>query len=179
MTDVDNHQRYAPPQALIDEPQDDGGLTPGGRGQRLGAALLDGVVMMVITLGMLYALYGTGFTTLAERGPLALIGPYLAIFAIYLALQSWFLYRSGQTLGKMALGLRIVRTDGSRAALPRLLFLRQGLSMALGLVPFLGRLYGLVDSLFIFGAPRRCLHDYIADTMVVTAASAPHAVLAR
>ena len=31
-----------------------------------------------------------------------------------------------------------------------------------------GTIYGLVDVLMIFRASRRCLHDHIADTIVVT-----------
>jgi hypothetical protein len=35
----------------------------------------------------------------------------------------------------------------------------------LGIIP----LYGIIDSLFIFGNARRCVHDYIADTIVIKA----------
>ena len=45
------------------------------------------------------------------------------------------------------------------------MWLRNVANIALGLIPF----YGLVDPLFIFGEQRQCLHDKIADTIVVKA----------
>jgi len=38
-------------------------------------------------------------------------------------------------------------------------------NMVLSLIP----LYGIVEVLFIFGPARRCVHDYIADTIVIKA----------
>ena len=35
------------------------------------------------------------------------------------------------------------------------------------MVPLLGILYTIVDALFIFAESRQCLHDKIADTIVV------------
>jgi hypothetical protein len=35
----------------------------------------------------------------------------------------------------------------------------------LGVIP----LYAIIDVLFIFGNARRCVHDYIADTIVIKA----------
>jgi uncharacterized RDD family membrane protein YckC len=35
------------------------------------------------------------------------------------------------------------------------------------MIPVVGRLINLVDPLLIFGKERRCLHDLIADTIVV------------
>mgnify|MGYP002787798774 FL=1 len=79
-------------------------------------------------------------------------------------------FRSGGwTIGKRLVGIRIVRTDGSRASPARLFWLRM-FPLAFGLViPFVGWLVLLIDALFIFGAAQRCLHDLAADTIVVTA----------
>jgi uncharacterized RDD family membrane protein YckC len=172
--------RYAPPRALVDEPMPlEGELEPASRGQRLGGALVDGLVAMAIGIPVLFAVYGMQFLAVARGGPTALLGGTAAYTALYLALQSWFLYTAGQTVGKKVMGIRIVRADGRRAGFARLLFLRQGLPMAIKLIPFLGKLLALVDVLFIFGAARRCVHDYIADTVVVSAASSRQAVLQR
>lgn len=88
---------------------------------------------------------------------------FVALFVIDLVL----LARTGQTLGKRALGLRIVRGDGSRAPLGRLFWLRSVAPAVLGSVPLVGWLFGLIDTLAIFGADRRTLHDRMADTIVV------------
>jgi uncharacterized RDD family membrane protein YckC len=81
----------------------------------------------------------------------------------------WITTRSvvanGQTIAKRALGIKVVRTDGTPVSLSRIFWLRNVVNIVLGIVPF----YGLVDVLFIFGAGRRCLHDKIADTIVVKA----------
>jgi uncharacterized RDD family membrane protein YckC len=70
-------------------------------------------------------------------------------------------------VGKRLLNIRIVRTDGRRAGFARLLFIRGGVTMVLYMIPLLGSLVALVDMLMIFRASRRCLHDVIADTVVV------------
>ena len=89
------------------------------------------------------------------------------------------LHAFGGTLGKKLLGLRIVRTDGSRAGFVRLFFGRAGVAVVPAFVPLLGSLWALVDMLVIFRESRQCLHDQIADTMVVTAASSESASLAN
>jgi len=70
----------------------------------------------------------------------------------------------GQTIGKRMMGIKVLRTDGSPVDLARLVFLRN-------VVPWLINsacgLFFLVDPLFIFTDERRCLHDQIADTIVV------------
>jgi len=70
----------------------------------------------------------------------------------------------GQTLCKRWLGIKVVRSDGSPVDLGRLILLRN-------VVPWFINsacgLFFLVDALFIFTDERRCLHDQIADTIVV------------
>ena len=70
-----------------------------------------------------------------------------------------------QTIAKKWLSIKVVRADGSRATLGRIFLLRNFLNIALSLIP----LYGIIDSLFIFSESRQCLHDKIADTIVVNA----------
>ena len=65
------------------------------------------------------------------------------------------------------LHIKVVRRDGSRASVSRIFSLRNVVDTLIGMVPLLGILYTIVDALFIFGESRQCLHDKIADTMVV------------
>jgi uncharacterized RDD family membrane protein YckC len=63
--------------------------------------------------------------------------------------------------------MRIVRPGGAKASPGRVLGLRYGVGFAVNMIPVLGFLYGLLDCLLIFRASRRCLHDEIADTIVI------------
>lgn len=47
----------------------------------------------------------------------------------------------------------------------------------IGYVPFVGRYFSVIDALFIYGENKRCLHDYIAGTMVVDLNSAEESIL--
>ncbi len=47
------------------------------------------------------------------------------------------------------------------------LLLRAIVNGMIGMVPYVGGIYGLIDSLFIFREDRRCVHDLIAGTKVV------------
>ena len=73
----------------------------------------------------------------------------------------------GQTLGKKAVGIRVLRSDTSHCELWRIVLLRFLPLALLGAIPKIGVGISLIDALMIFGSERRCLHDLIADTIVV------------
>jgi len=71
--------------------------------------------------------------------------------------------RNSQSIGKKIMHIKVVRSDGTPVTLGRLFWLRNVVNGLISIVP----LYGLIDALFIFGESRQCLHDKIADTIVV------------
>jgi uncharacterized RDD family membrane protein YckC len=167
---VDNDNRFAPPTAHVEDVRTDGQQL-GSRWARLGAALIDGLVQGVLYFALSYMLFGHFLPV--NAGDSVSYGNVLlelvAGFVLFLLIQGYLLVTRGQTVGKKLLGLRIVRTDGSMATAGRLLGLRYLLGWVLVSVPVIGSIYGLVDSLMIFRASRKCLHDNIADTIVVKA----------
>jgi uncharacterized RDD family membrane protein YckC len=63
----------------------------------------------------------------------------------------------------------VVRKDGRKAGIGRIFWLRNVVNALPGFVPIVGPVYGLVDALLIFGEARQCIHDKIADTIVIRA----------
>lgn len=170
MSSPDNHNPFSPPTAQVqDAPEPTvAGLELASRGSRLGAALLDGLLSGVLT----YAgarLIGFDWLGNADASLGHMLPLYLVSFALFTLLQGWTLHTRSQTLGKIAVGIRVVRVDGSRATLGRTLGMRVGVVWVVAMIPVVGSLLTLVDCLFIFGDARRCLHDLIADTIVVKA----------
>ena len=90
---------------------------------------------------------------------------FLGVFIVNLK----FLNDSGQTIGKRLLHIKIVRSTGERATLGRVFGMRILLVGVMGSVPVLGSIFSLVDVCLIFREDRRCVHDLIADTVVVKA----------
>lgn len=108
--------------------------------------------------------------------------PALALFtALQLALlgiQIFLLTTRGQSLGKILLGVRVVRADdGEKPGFLRGWLLRELPSGAiqgmLQLVPIVGFFlrfaFVTTNYLMIFREDRRCLHDFIAGTRVIRA----------
>jgi len=91
-------------------------------------------------------------------------------FSLWFVMNGYYLHTRGQSVGKIAMKIKIVRADGTRADLFRLTFMRMLPVQLVTLIPAVGGLLNLVDALFIFGAERRCVHDLIADTKVVQVA---------
>ena len=175
MNDNARANRFAPPGAAVIDIAADG-IELGSRGARFAAAFIDGMVALVISIAVMLPMYGTGYFRMMGVNKMS-VAPGLALYVVlFYALEGWFLYQRSQSIGKIALGLRIVRTDGSAATLGRTLGIRLVGFGALGFIPVIGPLIGIIDALFIFGSSRRCLHDLAADTIVVTAASSQHAV---
>ncbi len=163
--------RFAAPLAEVADvaPSHQAG-TLAGRGSRLGAAMIDGVIT-VSALGAVALLtpFNLFVTDPAQGLWLAMARNMLVGFACFLLFHGYLLATHGQTIGKMLVKIRIVRTDGSRASFARLVGLRSLVNSLITVIPVAGALYGMVDALFIFRAERRCVHDLIADTVVVQA----------
>jgi uncharacterized RDD family membrane protein YckC len=99
---------------------------------------------------------------------IARVAVWLSATVIILIAQMAFLSVRGQTLGKMALGVRVVAYDDeSNPGFMRAALLRWLVPGLVGAIPCLGALFLLADVLCIVGEERRCIHDLIADTKVV------------
>jgi uncharacterized RDD family membrane protein YckC len=76
----------------------------------------------------------------------------------------------GQSIGKWLMGIRIVMfQSGAPAGFVRAVLLRSFVMSILGSITYVGPGIQLFDIACIFRADHRCLHDLIADTMVVRA----------
>jgi uncharacterized RDD family membrane protein YckC len=161
-------QRYAPPSAEVADVSARGEGQLAGRGARLGGAIIDGLILLGLWWLVSVATPWNIFSPkMAEAGFLALIGMQLLGLLLFAIVNGYLLMSRGQTVGKKLLGMRIVRPDGSAATPGRIIGLRYAVGWLLSALPVVGMVYALVDCLMIFRADRRCLHDLIADTIVV------------
>ncbi|HTL67807.1 MAG TPA: RDD family protein [Lacunisphaera sp.] len=139
------------------------------RGTRLVAQIIDFLAGCVAGIpgGVLLVLGGG-----RHGGPLAFAGIAVIVFGslILLGIQIYLLTTNGQTVGKKLMSIRIVTwPDGAEAGFVKAFLLRMFVNGLITAIPLLGFLYLLVDICFIFRDDRRCIHDLIAGTQVVTA----------
>jgi uncharacterized RDD family membrane protein YckC len=180
-----SNNSYAPPKSVVaDVAAADAGAEKASRGSRLGATLIDGLILS-IPFGPSYVIALPAVMSHAKGVSPGTMAPF-TFWAAIAGTGGWFyfgvlvavctltitavlVHRNGQTIGKKLLGIKVVRTDGSRATLTRIFWLRYLVNTLITMIPFIGSIYGLADALFIFGAAKRCCHDYIADTIVIRA----------
>jgi len=163
---------YAPPQAAVQDVAGSDSSEPAGRGTRLVAFILDGLiasVLIYVPLGIGVAMNGHPMIVNAHFNFAAIVGRGSWLPLLGLVAWAWmtivFVARNGQSIAKKMMGIKVVRSDGSKASLGRIFWLRNVVNGVLGFVP----LYGIVDLLLIFGEARQCVHDKIADTIVIKA----------
>ncbi len=136
-------------------------------GERLGAAILDGLIASAAALpGLGVWLAGLG----GGNDAVLILGFFIAICGVLaVAGYQWYLISTtGQSIGKKVVGTRIVDFDnGSNPGFVRAVILRLWVPGAIGGVPGIGGCFGLINILWIFGSERRCLHDLIANTRVI------------
>jgi uncharacterized RDD family membrane protein YckC len=160
---------YAPPKAAVhDVSVAEPGIAPADRGARLGASILDSFFFMVMVyLPFIGGAMFAGASSDPEDPAALLAGGMVAL--VGLIIWCWITFRSlsrtGQSIGKRMVGIKVVRSDGSPASLGRIIWLRNILNSVIAIIPA----YGIIDSLFIFAESRQCLHDKIADTIVIKA----------
>jgi|GEM_PF-6528979 len=141
-----------------EETEDDGRLPLAPRLVRLGGALVDMAVMIVFGVGAIVA-FGSEYE---EPDQLRVLG--FQGFAVSFVIQGFLIGFRGQSLGKMAFGMRIANVDDDEIPdFVRSVLVRTWLPVLLTLIPF----FKLIDILCIYNAEHRCLHDFMAGTRVV------------
>jgi uncharacterized RDD family membrane protein YckC len=138
-------------------------LEPASRGSRLLAALLDGVVTMIVVLPVMY------YIGLFERGDDlgGQVTAFLLGFISVIIIHGYLLHTRGQSIGKAIVGIQIVGLDGHRISLAQIIFRRYLPIQLASLIPGFGSVLTLLDAVWIFREDRRCIHDHLAGTVVV------------
>jgi uncharacterized RDD family membrane protein YckC len=141
-----------------------------GRGRRLVATLIDALLVPALTL-LLVMICGVVEHAEDYQNSMWIVNVLLLAVLSYLILNGYWLFTTGQTVGKRLMRIAIVATStGERAAFWKLICIRAPFFAFLFLIiaPPLS-LLPLVDQLFVFSKSRRCVHDFAAGTSVVKA----------
>jgi uncharacterized RDD family membrane protein YckC len=169
---------FAPPAHTAPAVPASGRYTLAGWWSRVGAALIDGLIVGVgalVIIVLFGSVFSVGFFDSEETGVAALIVglmlSFLAIAIVALLYAPLMMARTnGKTLGRMAMGIRVVRANGQpmtfgwamlrEVAVKALLFGFAG-SITAGLANLADVLWPLWDD------ENRALHDFIVDTRTV------------
>jgi uncharacterized RDD family membrane protein YckC len=146
------------------------GYEYGGFWIRVGAKLIDGLILGVPFMVIVFAVMGaSAFSPSDARDRYSapsVLGPFLMLFlqfgmiAVQIGYQTFFLGKYGATPGKMVCRLKVIAADGSRISYGRAAGRAFG-EMLSGLTCYIG--YIMVG----FDAQKRALHDHICNTRVV------------
>ncbi len=128
---------------------------------RVLAAIIDSVIIILVTAPILYAVYGADyFLVEAEVGSRGSIDTLVSYVFPAIAIILFWIYRSA-TPGKMMLGLKIIREDGGETLTPAQSIGRY-FAYYLCMIPlFLGFIW------VAFDARKQGWHDKLAGTLVI------------
>jgi uncharacterized RDD family membrane protein YckC len=147
---------------------DDGALVLASRGQRLAAAMVDGLISLALVVPVMFVMGIFDYTQRGEEPPFMLtLGGSVFGFLVFIALHFVLLKKYGQTIGKWLLKIRIADMEGGKPEVQTILLKRYLPLSIVGLIPVAGQFLPLADVLLIFRKDRRCAHDLIAGTQVL------------
>lgn len=139
---------------------------PASLGQRLGAALIDGIVAAILLAILSFFVMSDQFFENDVIGMLLELRVSIALWIIAMTIYFGFMTSTsgGQTIGKKALGIRVINAEGFEEVNIALALVR-GLLKAVGYaLPPIGILLLLPAAI---GDRRRGLHDLLTGTRVV------------
>lgn len=136
---------------------------------RAGASIIDALILVAvgIAVGIVAALAGAS-------GNGSTIAIYGFVFVATIFYSPWLMARegdaNGQTVGKRAMGIRVVHAEGGPMTFSRGM-MRDGVGkLVLGIIPF----YTFVDVLVpLSDARKQAIHDKVGKTFVVLADAQP------
>jgi len=136
------------------------------RWQRFWAALIDGLIISVVTIPVMY--FTGGFDIMIEEQPsfgyVLFIG--LVSIAIFVVINAKLLLQEGQTIGKKVLKIKIVDAQNTLPSKMHLIK-RYAVYFFLRIIPIVGPILSLINIVIIFGKNKKCGHDYAGDTKVL------------
>ena len=146
-----------------------------GWGRRAGAQIIDGIIITIGALVLFAVLAALGLTVDTDGGAaafvVAAIVSVLAFSVVALLYAPLLMARTdGQTLGRMALGIRVIRAGGERMtfgfAMLREVIVKSLLVGVLASATF--GLAWLLDILWpLWDEENRALHDFVVNTRVI------------
>ncbi len=147
----------------------------GSWGARVGAAIIDGLIIFVPSMILLFAI-GAGIASSDDGdGSAASIGGFIATFFVILLV--WLFYApvmmsrtNGKTVGRMVTNIRVIRANGKPMsfgwACLREIVVKGILINGIGSATF--GLLGLLDVLWpLWDDENRALHDFVVDTRTI------------
>ena len=135
-----------------------GGTVPGPFGyggfwRRLGSYVVD-VIILDLIAGLIISLTATAGST-----AIALVG-FLLAFVWFFGYQIFFIRKYDATPGQMALGLKVLRADGAKLSVGRIIGRFFGFALA-AVILYIGLI------MVAFDDEKRGLHDRMCDTRVI------------
>ena len=136
-----------------------------GRSIRLGASFIDNFLVSIPAV-LVYTLAGIRSDwQLHSSEVFATV--IITMLGAYILLNGYSLAKRGQSLGKILFRIRIVDAKSREiVSLMRVIVLRWLVWIIITLLPIIS-LAALINPFFIFKKRRRCLHDYLAGTIVI------------
>ena len=144
------------------------------RGLRLIAISIDAAIVLLLCTFAFRFLYRS-FFTFDFRRIISLDTDYLLLInfiavgsscLIYFLINGYSLHKSGQTIGKKIIGIKITDEKGGVPPLSKTYLIRFFIPAIIASLPVFGYLLWFIDALFIFTKNKKCLHDHIAETQV-------------
>jgi uncharacterized RDD family membrane protein YckC len=150
----------------------------GGFWLRFVGVIIDGIIMgipMALLQGLIFGAAALPLARMQQTNPnprpeevMAMMGPLLGLIglsavigvALGCAYETFFLVKFGATPGKMAIGVKVVRPDGSLLTVGRAVG-RYFAKMLSAIILYIGYIMAGFDS------QKRALHDMICDTRVI------------
>jgi len=158
-------------------------FTLGGKVERLAAYIIDSLIafLSIIPLGSQFFTAVNDFSagSIDSINSLTIENTNnftLGIFLIILQfiIQGYLITTRGQSIGKIVMSLRIVNSiDGTNPGFIKAFLVRFILTQIITSIPYIGFIYIFADPLFIFRSDRRCIHDLMANTIVVESKKHP------
>ena len=147
------------------------------RWARLGASFIDFFVMLFVAIPIIGLAFYYGINSESETlegwiydldeatdSFLWQAISSILLILVYIAINGYFLVKSGQTIGKKVLSIQIVdyQTNHLLSA-GNVIGIRYVVTQILYNIP----IFTIIDILFIFGTEKRCVHDIFAKSKVI------------
>jgi len=159
---------YSTPQSQLVYQVDDSEKPLASRWARLGAAIIDSIITMIVVVPVMYFTGGfAGVMVGVQPSFIYMFSMGILNLIVFFAINYRYLITNGQSIGKKVLEIKIVDLNGNVPTFQPQLLIRYAVFVLPGQIPGVGMIFSILNVLFIFGKEKRCIHDLAAKTKVV------------